>query len=76
MRGEEVVRLRRSLEAIDGALPASGDPALFDETLAERVRSFQRARQLEADGIVGARTQIVMSTELGSPDTPYLLEGG
>lgn len=74
MRNEDVLKLRRSLESIDGrALPAE-DPALFDDVLAEHVRKFQRRRQLAADGIVGARTQIALATELGSPNTPLLTE--
>ncbi len=74
MRGEDVVKLRRGLESIDGSPLPADDPALFDDVLAEHVRRFQRSRQLAADGIVGARTQIALSTELGPPDTPLLTE--
>lgn len=74
MRGEDVVKLRRGLESIDGNPLPADDPALFDDVLAEHVRRFQRSRQLAADGIVGARTQIALSTELGPPDTPLLTE--
>jgi len=74
MRNDDVVKLRRSLESIDGSPLPAEDPALFDDVLAEHVRNFQRRRQLAADGIVGARTQIALATELGSPNTPLLTE--
>jgi hypothetical protein len=37
------------------------------------VREYQRARMLTVDGIVGARTQIAITTEVGAPPLPRLL---
>jgi general secretion pathway protein A len=67
--------LRATLAKLAGE-PARVDDAssVYDAVLEQRVRAYQRAHQLTVDGIVGARTQIAMSAELGLPDTPSLRE--
>jgi murein L,D-transpeptidase YcbB/YkuD len=57
-RDVRVTALRKSL-AVMGDLPdarAAGDTDLFDETVEEAVKSFQRRHGLEPDGVVGAGT--------------------
>jgi murein L,D-transpeptidase YcbB/YkuD len=46
--------------------------ALYDAGLEAEVRQFQREHMLDDDGIAGARTQIAIITDLGSPGTPTL----
>ncbi len=75
MRDEAVPWLRRSLAELGGtALETSGDPTLYDDALAARVREYQRERRLTVDGIVGVRTQIALSSDLERPGIPRLIE--
>ena len=71
-RGEDVRWLRESL-AIIRDVPLTGTASdLYDPELEAWVREFQGARRLTVDGIVGARTQIAIRTDLGLADTPLL----
>ena len=45
---------------------------MFDQSLEERVKDYQRERRLTVDGLVGHHTQIVMNTDLGAQDRPRL----
>jgi general secretion pathway protein A len=74
-QGDEVPLLRAGLAKIDGITDTPSDPRMFDQELARRVRDFQRAHRLEPDGIVGARTQIVLSLESGDNAAPRLTSG-
>jgi general secretion pathway protein A len=69
--------LRDTLAKLAGEEPgaATGASTLYDAELEQRVRAYQRAHQLNVDGIVGARTQIAMLAELRLPKTPSLAEG-
>ena len=73
MRGEEVRWLRRSLNALKGGAsdPENGD--FFDRDLATAVQNFQREHRLNADGIAGIQTQVVLDTALAEPGSPLLL---
>ena len=73
MRGDEVRWLRRSLNALYGAAsdPEHGD--LYDEELAIAVQNFQREHRLNADGIAGLQTQVVLDTALAEPGSPLLM---
>lgn len=56
-RSDRIGALReRLLASGDIDDPATADPELFDESLAEGVRHFQRRHGLDADGVVGAQT--------------------
>ncbi len=72
-QGDEVRWLRRSLAALRGAAsdPEHGD--LYDQELAVAVREFQREHRLNADGIAGVQTQIVLDAALAEPGSPLLL---
>ncbi len=72
-QGEEVRWLRRSLAALQGAAsdPDRGD--VYDRDLAAAVQDFQREHRLNADGIAGVQTQIVLDTALAEPGSPRLL---
>ena len=61
---DRVSALRARLAASDPALaaaPPAADPALYDDTLLDAVRRFQQAAGLEADGRVGASTQLALN---------------
>jgi general secretion pathway protein A len=75
-RNESIPWLRDSLQRVLGTTIRGGDPLLFDEELAEKVREFQRSQQLEIDGVVGAQTQIAIQTLLDAPGVPLLSEAG
>jgi general secretion pathway protein A len=73
MRDRGVLWLRETLARIrDEPLP-SNTSDLYDAELESRVRQYQRERLLSVDGIVGARTQIAMTTDLDMPPIPRLL---
>jgi general secretion pathway protein A len=76
MSGEEVRWLRRSLNTLhpSAAPPASSD--LYDTGLATAVQNFQREHRLNANGIAGIQTQVVLETALADPDTPLLAPQG
>jgi general secretion pathway protein A len=76
MSGEEVRWLRRSLNTLhpSAAPPASSD--LYDAGLAAAVENFQREHRLNANGIAGIQTQVVLETALADPDTPLLAPQG
>jgi len=66
--------LRDSMAAIQSWNPGTvDDPDYYDAILADRVRSYQRSRRLNVDGLVGEETLITINTDLGIPDTPLLL---
>jgi general secretion pathway protein A len=54
--GPGIVWLRESMAMIDGQAPAVNQPTRYDQALAQRVRKFQQASGLKADGNVGAQT--------------------
>lgn len=75
--GPDVLWLRERLRQIDGADGgASGRDRspVFDEGLRKRVLEFQRARALEADGMVGEKTLIQLTAAGNSPVGPLLKE--
>jgi general secretion pathway protein A len=73
---DEGVRwLRTTLAALSGEPQPELSSSLYDAELEQRVRAYQRERQLTVDGIVGARTQIAMLADLRLPGTPSLAQG-
>jgi general secretion pathway protein A len=73
MRDRGVLWLRETLARIRGEPLPSETSDLYDAELESRVRQYQRERLLTVDGIVGARTQIAMTTDLDMPPIPRLL---
>jgi general secretion pathway protein A len=65
MRDPDVTWLRQSLAEIQGETIEPVGSDYFDETLEARVRDYQIARRLNADGRVDQQTQIVINTDLG-----------
>lgn len=74
MRDDAVPWLRRGLAELLGTTVESSEPALYDDALASQVREYQRESRLTVDGIVGVRTQIALSSDLGRRGIPRLVE--
>lgn len=73
--GSAVVWLRQQLDQIDGKNPATqiGKPSpVYDDALGKRLEQFQRTHGLDADGLAGPRTQMMLNGALPSPGTPSL----
>jgi general secretion pathway protein A len=70
-----VLWLRRQLDAIDGVQETSNNPQFFDEALKKRVINFQHQNHLLEDGIAGAQTIIYLDNISGSADSPRLKVG-
>jgi len=73
MQGDEVRWLRRSLNALRGAAEDPANDDVYDQQLAVAVQNFQREHRLNADGIAGVQTQVVLDTALAEPGSPLLM---
>ncbi|MDJ0916396.1 MAG: AAA family ATPase [Woeseiaceae bacterium] len=65
--------LRQSLAAIDpryASTPANS--TVYNDSLEQRVREFQRDNRLQVDGFAGTLTQIIINGLLAPADTPRL----
>ena len=70
---QNVVWLRQSLAAIDERYRTDPlDSDVFDTSLEQRVREFQRDHRLDVDGLVGRQTQIIINSLLAPNGTPRL----
>ena len=72
MRGAGVRWLRRSLEKLAGVSNPGRADDIYDASLADLVRQFQRNHRLTVDGIAGVRTQVALAGALASPGSPFL----
>ena len=73
MRSETVRWLRQSLAELDGkSVPGSQDSDLYDAELEQQVIAFQKEHRLEADGMAGQKTQIIINSLLALDDRPRL----
>lgn len=69
---DAVTWLRDSLARIRGVPNPAPDSRVYDAALEAWVREYQRDRRLIVDGIVGARTQIAITSELEAENEPSL----
>ena len=75
-QGPKVIWLRQSLTALDSTIPVTvSDSEVFDATLKQQLMDFQRRNRLEADGLAGQQTQIIINSRLGLDDRPSLSAG-
>jgi len=75
--GEAVTWLRERLSLADAEpnRQIQGEDR-FDEALQQRLERFQQANGLNADGIAGPWTMILLNNLQLPPDTPTLMDGG
>ncbi len=75
-QGPKVIWLRQSLTALDSTGPVTvSDSEVFDAVLERQLMDFQRRNRLEADGLAGQQTQIIINSRLGLDDRPSLSAG-
>jgi len=75
-QGPKVLWLRQSLAALDPAgSVAVSDSDVFDDELEQQLMDFQQRNRLEADGLAGQQTQIIINSRLGLDDRPSLSAG-
>ena len=73
MQNENVRWLRQSLATLDSNYqPQPADSNFFDDDLQQQVMTFQRQHRLEADGLAGQKTQIIINSLLAVDGTPRL----
>jgi general secretion pathway protein A len=72
MRGAEVKWLRDNLRVAQGLPQAAPASDVYDEDLTRLVQDFQRQHRLNADGVAGVQTQIVLDTVLNPTGSPTL----
>jgi general secretion pathway protein A len=73
MQNENVRWLRQSLAALDSNYqPQPADSDVFDDALQQQLIAFQRQHRLEADGLAGQKTQIIINSLLAVAGTPRL----
>ncbi len=73
MQNENVRWLRQSLAAIDtNYKPQTTTPDFFGEELQQQLTRFQRQNRLDADGVAGQKTQIIINSMLALDGTPTL----
>lgn len=66
-RGASVVWLRTRLAELAGGKPSSPVSDRFDADLAQQLKKFQSAHELEADGVLGIRTLIALGDHSAEP---------
>ena len=72
-KSPNVAWLRNSLAAIDQRdVEFSADAESFDDQLGVHLTEFQRNHRLDADGIAGLKTQIIINSMLPSNESPRL----
>ncbi len=72
-RNDNVRWLRKSLAALDSNYqPQDPDSGYFDSGLQQQLLAFQRQHRLEADGLAGQKTQIIINSLLPLDGTPRL----
>ncbi len=71
-RGADVAWLRERLQAVTGMTSIASDQNFYDTGLEELVSSFQRDRELTADGVAGARTFINLNNQEKQSGVPRL----
>ncbi|VAW73203.1 General secretion pathway protein A, partial [hydrothermal vent metagenome] len=74
-RNTDVQWLREKLKQATGLTSIAPDPLFFDEGLKTLVQDFQRSRELDADGVAGARTFIHLNNLSRQPTVPRLGTG-
>ena len=73
MRGADVRLLREHLERLQGIKSTGPESDLFDASLGQLVRDFQRTHRLAVDGVAGMETLVVLNAATAGPHSPVLI---
>jgi general secretion pathway protein A len=72
--GPAVRRLHRALLTEAGEPASTPTSAVYTAEVQKRVADFQREHHLQADGVAGIETQLMLDTALAVPGSPRLLD--
>lgn len=72
MRGDDVIWLRQTLDALDGKSASPDTSDTYDEDLRRRVMGYQRDRSLIPDGFVGSETLVRLTVDLERENVPSI----
>jgi general secretion pathway protein A len=72
MRGAEVRWLRENLRTAQGLPQSPRTSDFYDDDLTKLVQDFQRTHRLNADGVAGVQTQIVLDSVVNPSGSPTL----
>jgi len=72
-RGEAIATLEMQLASIEGRQPVSPHPFVYSSNLVNKIKTFQIAQNITADGIVGPITQIHINSAQGA-NVPLLIK--
>ena len=72
MHGAQVRQLRQELWHLRGKPAAATVSDVYDGELSQLVRDFQHAHRLNADGVAGVQTLVVLNSVMAKPDSPQL----
>jgi len=72
MRGAEVRWLRENLRTAQGLPQTPRTSDVYDDELTKLVQDFQRSHRLNADGVAGVQTQIVLDSVVNPSGSPTL----
>jgi len=71
-QGEDVIWIRRALDALEKKATPAIVPDLYDDELQKRIVAFQRDQSLIQDGSVGKETLVRLTLALDGPNAPSL----
>jgi len=72
MQGDQIAWVRQTLDAYEGRTTSSSVTNLFDNTLQQRIRDFQKSQSLVEDGRIGPETLIRLSVARDTANIPFL----
>jgi general secretion pathway protein A len=72
MQGDQIAWVRQTLDAYEGRTTSSSAANLFDNTLEQRVRDFQKSQLLVEDGRIGPETLIRLFVARNVANIPLL----
>jgi general secretion pathway protein A len=72
MKGDQIVWVRQTLDTYEGRTTPSSAANLFDNTLEQRIRGFQKSQSLVEDGRIGPETLIRLSVARDTANIPLL----
>jgi general secretion pathway protein A len=72
MQGDQIAWVRQTLDVYEGRTTSSSKANLFDQTLEQRIRDFQKSQSLVEDGRIGPETLIRLFVARDANNIPLL----